>query len=83
MTAWEQLTLWAAESSPPGVPLLHRAVDVAAAHIRMFKPSIDELYKAADPKLVGKLDVRREKTVFSIRGRLAPLMIGMIAAGIP
>ena len=51
--------------------------------VASVKPSIDDLFKDRESRLLGSLAVKREDTVFRLTGRLTSLMIGMIATQVP
>ncbi len=74
--------------NPDGWTVLDLVVDAkaeAAAQklVDSVHAQIDPVFKDADAKRVGKLDVQREKTAMHVRGNLGPFIIGMISSAVP
>jgi hypothetical protein len=51
--------------------------------VEKVRNEVEPVFKDADPRAVGKIEVVRDKTSMQLRGRLTSLMIGMISAAVP
>ncbi|MBA3396335.1 MAG: hypothetical protein H0T89_27135, partial [Deltaproteobacteria bacterium] len=51
--------------------------------VEVVRAQLDPVFKDANPKMVGRLDVTRDGTTLRIRGTITPFVIGMISSVIP
>jgi serine/threonine protein kinase len=80
------LTAWlAVERSGTAVEVAIDARDPKEAQklVDGVKPTIDDLFKERESRLLGRLEVARDGAVFRLTGRLTSLMMGMIASQVP